>query len=383
MSDAEIEKITDSAGTGAPNFTYGLNSGGSDSGLAGFAYTASGTEPSSPANGDVWFDTANDKYYTYINGEFKQLTHENAAPTQNAWSGQRGVIGGGYTQNNGTSLNVINYIDISTTGNAVDFGDLSNARDGVAALSNQTRGVFGGGKTNGSRQNVMDYVTISTTGNATDFGDLLDTRAGMGASSNGTRGIFAGGYGSGSGINAYKTDIDYITVATTGNATDFGDLVGGNQLLSSFADLTRGVIAGGYSLAAAGDNTLQYITFDTTGNTTDFGDLTQGGYLSGSFSDATRGVFGGGSGATYSFGDVIDYVTIQTTGNATDFGDLSVGRETSGMADATRGVFSSGGASPYVNTMDYVTIQTTGNATDFGDNTDTIGRSGTCSGAAS
>ena len=302
---------------------------------------------------------------------------------QNAWSGQRGLIGGGYTEVNGTSLNVINYIDISTTGDAVDFGDLSSARDAVAALSNQTRGVFGGGKTNGSRQNTMDYVTISTTGNATDFGDLSDTKVGMGASSNGTRGIFAGGFGSGSYPTYYKTDIEYITVATTGNATDFGNIADGNQMLTSFADLTRGVIAGGYSLTAAGDNSLQYITFDTTGNTTDFGDLTVGGYLSGSFSDATRGVFGGGSGASFSAGDVIDYVTIQTTGNATDFGDLTVGRETSGMADATRGVFSSGGASPYVNTMDYVTIQTTGNATDFGDNTDTIGRSGTCSGSPS
>ena len=33
------------------------------------------------------------------------------------------------------------------------------------------RGVFGGGYLAGG--NVLDYVTISTTGNALDFGDLL------------------------------------------------------------------------------------------------------------------------------------------------------------------------------------------------------------------
>ncbi len=80
----------------------------------------------------------------------------------------------------------------------------------------------------------------------------------------------------------------------------------------------------------------------------------------------------------------MDYVTTQTTGNAVDFGDLTQGRTTSGMANATRGVFASGDTNTtFYNVLDYVTIQTTGNAVDFGDNTDTYGKTGACSGSAS
>jgi len=54
---------------------------------------------------------------------------------------------------------------------------LTLARQNLAATSNGTsgRGVFGGGTT-GSVSNVIDYITISSTGNATDFGDLTDAR---------------------------------------------------------------------------------------------------------------------------------------------------------------------------------------------------------------
>lgn len=384
MSDAEFEKITNRSGSGAPNFTYGLNSGGSDSGLVGFAYTASGTEPSSPANGDVWFDTANDKYYTYINGEFKQLTHVNAAAPENAWSGSRGLIGGGEASNNGTSVNVITYIDISSAGNATDFGDLSATRENFGALSNQTRGVFAGGDSDGARSNVLDYVTIASTGNATDFGDLTSTKRGVSAASNGTIGIIAGGVGGGSYPSSYKNEIESITVATTANATDFGDLTYQAQMTTAFSNSTRGVIAGGYSTAAAGDATMNYITFASAGNATDFGDLTTGRYGLGSCSDATRGLIAGGATPSSSGENIIDYVTTATAGNATDFGDLTQERETSGMANATIGVFVSGRkSSTYYNVLDYVTIQTAGNAADFGDNTATYAYVATCSGAAS
>jgi len=62
----------------------------------------------------------------------------------------------------------------------------------------------------------MDYITIQSTGNATDFGDLTDLRSSTGGVSDATRGCFGGGVSS--------NVIDYITILTTGNATDFGDL---------------------------------------------------------------------------------------------------------------------------------------------------------------
>ena len=66
----------------------------------------------------------------------------------------------------------------------------------------------------------MDYVTIASTGNASDFGDATIAVKGRGAASNGTRGVFAGGL-DGSNYNV----MDYITIANTGNASDFGDLL--------------------------------------------------------------------------------------------------------------------------------------------------------------
>ena len=69
--------------------------------------------------------------------------------------------------------------------------------------------------------NVIQYVTIDTTGNATDFGDLPVARYGLGSNGNGDRATFAGGYIDG---NSYITDIEYVIIRTTGIAFDFGDL---------------------------------------------------------------------------------------------------------------------------------------------------------------
>ena len=71
--------------------------------------------------------------------------------------------------------------------------------------------------------NTIEYVTIATTGSATDFGDLtLGRYTGEGVS-NGTRGVFCGGATGPAAPNAVN-NIDYITIATTGNAADFGDM---------------------------------------------------------------------------------------------------------------------------------------------------------------
>jgi hypothetical protein len=69
---------------------------------------------------------------------------------------------------------------------------------------------------------------------------------------------------------------------------------------------------------------IDYITIASAGNATDFGDLTVGRDYTSACSSTVRGVWGGGNTSTKS--NVIDYVTIATTGNATNFGDLTAGR---------------------------------------------------------
>ena len=131
-----------------------------------------------------------------------------------------------------------------------------------------------------------------------------------------TRGVFAGGY-------AITNVMDYITIATTGNATDFGDLTVARSEPGGVNSSTRGVWSGG-SKTVGDQNTIDYITIATTGNATDFGDHSVSRVQIGAVCSSTRGVFGGGS--TGSDSNVMDYITIATTGNAVDFGDLTVAR---------------------------------------------------------
>ena len=269
----------------------------------------------------------------------------------------RGVFCGGH--DGSSAINTLDYITISTTGNATDFGDMTTVKDIPACVSSETRGVIGGGN-DGAISNVIEYITVATTGNGTDFGDLTLTRNNLGGASNLTRGCFGGG-DTGSDTNV----IDYITIATTGNATDFGDLSQARRGVTALGSDTRGVWGGGSNAL----DTIDYITIATTGNATDFGNLTVARRSSSTVASETRGCFGGGS--TGSNSDVIDYITIATTGNATDFGNLTVARQQlSAVTSWTRGCF--GGGSAVNDTIDYITIATLGNATDFGNLT--VGR---------
>lgn len=289
-------------------------------------------------------------------------------------AGTRGLFAGGIATSTGAgnNINVIQYIDIATTGNSTDFGDLSASRHTFAGFGSTTRSVFGGGKnSSGTNQNVIEYVTTATTGNAVDFGDLLTTNAQLGGSSNATRGVFFGGYDT-----ADVNTIQYVTIASAGNAIDFGDLVRAEFTKTGCGSPTRAIQFGGaYNGGGNYSDTITYFTYATLGNATSFGTYSSGNRVTpSSASSDTRALSMGGytdtGGATEV--NIIDYVTIATTGNTTDFGDLTVARyEGYGVSTNTRAVagggLSFGGGTTLRNVMDYVTIASTGNATDFGD----------------
>ena len=133
-------------------------------------------------------------------------------------------------------------------------------------------------------------------------------------------GVWYGGRGLHAGGSTANVTIDYITIATPSNSTDFGDLTASMEDYGSgCSDSSRGVWGGGYR--GGWSNIIDYITIATTGNATDFGNLTQARRENGACSDGTKGVWAGGWNGGYL--DTIDYITIQTTGNATDFGDLT------------------------------------------------------------
>jgi hypothetical protein len=282
----------------------------------------------------------------------------------------RGLFGGGLSLSPTTHHNVIDYITMATTGNATDFGDLSVTRGFSASCGSSTRGVWANGGLDQNPAvfyNVIDYVTIATTGNATDFGDMLSSIMQLGGTGSETRGIFAGGAASGPG--SIVDVIQYITIASTGNSTDFGDLTGARYNPACLSSPTRAIFAGGLrdGDSPSRKSVIDYVTIATTGNATNFGNLLDVVNEPEGASSATRGVIAGGNSSTGAT-NVIQYITIATTGNAIDFGDLTVAGDRGGSASSSlRGVWAGGYTGAVVNTIDYVEIATLGNAIDFGD----------------
>ena len=290
----------------------------------------------------------------------------------------RAVIFGGYQSSPGAVTNEIVYFDIATGGNSIRFGDLgiSQGYSGGAAASS-TRAVYAGGGNAAPSPGIdITYVTIATTGNSIDFGADRNSSKGKGVYAPGcgnqTRGIFI----SSQNYPAYYGNTDFVTIATTGTCTDFGDNTNTRYGGAASASPTRAVYSGGVVGATSpGTNTISYATIATTGSWADFGDLTDHSngfrYTNGS-SSATRAlIYGGGWNQPVSDNASIHYITIDTLGNSVDFGDaIKSGTHRGGFSNSIRGGAAGGFVSPGDhNTIEYVNIATTGNGIDFGDMT--------------
>ena len=272
----------------------------------------------------------------------------------------RGFAFGGYDVP--VAYSTIRFVEMATQGNAQYFGDLSATTRMGAAFGNTTRGIHG--CLYPSNRANIDYITIASGGNAIDWGADRTTDAQQMASlASSTRGIFAGG--------ASSNVIDYIEISTTGNATDFGDLTTAKRNTGGFASPTRGVISAGGEFPFANHKTTDFITIASKGNSTDAGDLI--GEISGvrTCSNHTRGIFMGGYTPVGSIDD-ISFMTTASLGNATDFGNLStIRREGSCVSNQTRGMFIGGNQAwpntGFTNVIEFIQISTGGDATDFGD----------------
>ena len=181
------------------------------------------------------------------------------------------------------------------------------------------RATLGGGNTP-SNTNAIEFVTVTTTGNGADFGDLSAAKQAAACVSNGTRGIFAGGYSS-SNLNV----IEYIHFSHKGNVADFGDLSVARRDTDGFSNDTRGVFSGGNTgsfPAFSASNVIDFVAMSTLGNASDFGDLTVSRADAATFASPLRGYSACGATAPTQ-SDVIDFIEFSTTGNAVDFGDAT------------------------------------------------------------
>ena len=324
--------------------------------------------PEVPVEGTVRFNRDLNTLEFYNGVDWRQFTVSGA-------SGRCLRMGG--SSSNTEHASSIEYVNINTKGNGINFGDLLNPTDGNSAVSSSTRAVnMGGWKEPGSTLlNVMDYTTIASEGNAIDFGDLQQGARYMSAATNGNRGLVMNGQQPG-----YTTMINALNISTLGNAIDTGGEYTASKSLSSCVySPIRMVIVSGWDPSAPNDtvNTMQHINITSDGNTSEFGECM---LRSGSgVSNNTRGIIGAGWNGKDRVG--MHYISISSLGELIEFGNLTPERSGAGQGNAssqTRGLFMGGSNPTKLNIIDYVNFQTLGDAIDFGDltGTDIVGGAG-------
>ena len=310
--------------------------------------------------GALRFNIDSAKLEYFDGNQYVNITTD--SPEQHT-GGTRGLfMGGGYPN----CTNLVEFIQVNTTGNAADFGDLTAPTNRLinACFGSRTRGFAAGGgaPSPNAPTNVIQQHEFASTGNFNDFGNLSSNRNEVSSVSDATRAVIS--MANPSAGNA----MEYITMASSGDSVDFGDRYNNAQIGSGTVQSpTRGVFISGYDPSGV-NNIMDYLTFSTLGNTADFGDALTAVRYPASASNAVRGVQCQG-GAPNTHVNTIEFITIATLGNAQDFGDLTMddlGFGSGACSSPTRAVFSN---STEVH-LDYVQIMTTGNSLDFGDKTD-------------
>ena len=285
--------------------------------------------------------------------------------------GSRAVISGGFGDYGDPGSpqgqrKEIQWFNTATQGNTQYFGDLTDQALPDDSAGNTIR-VLNSHGTKAGIVDIIDYFTLASTGNAIDFGNTIESNHCRQTSvSSSTRGIWAGGK-TPSAINY----IEYVEIMTTGDALDFGDLATPTAAAASGMSPTRGVIAGGYQ-APVYTADIQTITMASKGNSTSWGNLSYTGGYGDGCSNQTRALFAGGYGPVGPFRVTnMCALTIASGGQAFQFGDLHVIKAFPwGAGTQTRGFFGGGNAWPsqvHYNTIEYVSMHSLGNPIDFGD----------------
>ena len=274
----------------------------------------------------------------------------------------RGVFMGGNTP---SQVKNIDFVNISSLGNAIDFGLLSTGISQSAGSASEVRGLSSGGWSSPTRLDINEYITIASEGNTIDFGNLTQGRSHPGACNSSTRSLVAAGYGPN-----YRNEIDYVEIATIGNSVDFGDTTLARDELTGLSSPTRGIFAAGGTPSQ--QNLIEFVTISSKGNATKFGELTiRSSYACGG-GNGIRGIIIPGNTPSPSGTDptFIDQITIASEGNAVDFGGsaVTIGTNRGGSGcSKTRMVFGSGANPSINNALEFIVISSNGNAEDFGD----------------
>ena len=318
--------------------------------------------------GAIRLNTDSQKLEFYAQDRWFEMATD--VPTLDGGSGRALIFEGD------NSSNKIDVINVATQGNATDFGATHHGADSVGASGDRTRALCYGGQSP-SNVDTIQFFTISIGNAAIDFGDLSFAGRQPGNACNSTRTLMCGGYPSPFSTSVAVNTICYVTTQTTGDALDFGDLVGtGEQTMASSP--TRGVGIGGYGVSGPVTGrfaTCMYVTTHTLGNAFEYAELTVPRNDAIGVGNNVRGVFLGG-GQNSPLPDQTDQITFvehASLGAPTDFGNLSaISQSHSGTSNQIRAVRNNGffgDGQGTTNRIEFVNIATGGEAVDFGDST--------------
>ena len=216
--------------------------------------------PQEIPTGAVRYNTDSNKMEVYIGSTWMEV----AVSTPTLDGGARGLFAGGAKDPSAgnPSVNTIDFVTISSQGNATDFGDLTESKNRPAPCGSKVRGYFlgGGNHPTNNRLNTIEFVTFSSTGNGTDFGDLntttADQKSRMAGCNSATRGVSAGG------LSGNSNRIFYITMTTSGQGEDFGDLTAAKESPAGCSSPTRGVFFGGDDGSSTIYNNIDFISMN-------------------------------------------------------------------------------------------------------------------------
>ena len=222
----------------------------------------------------------------------------------------------------------------------------------------------------------IDEVSFSSDGNATDAGDLAGGNPGRSATTNtcsATHLFNSGGYGPGNYTPNTADVIESFSFATKGTMVDVGNLVHHIRGQGATGNIDYGFVHGGYravsdpSGPAQAYNVIWRYAHVSSGNATDVGDLLNNADNPGANSDPNNsyGYSAGGCCPT----NTIQRYAMVSSGNAVDVGDLTVSYHGPASSSSVTHGYRSGNShgTPHTKTIDKFAFAASANATDVGD----------------
>tara|TARA_R110000796_G_scaffold123747_1_gene238101 strand:+ start:1333 stop:3234 length:1902 start_codon:yes stop_codon:yes gene_type:complete len=259
---------------------------------------------------------------------------------------------------------------MSNSNNIWDIKNSYNQRRANTWSRGSNRSWTAGGNTPGNTA-VVDVVSILSTGNAVDFGDLathVGNAAGMAANS--TRGFTMAG----EAAPAYYQKITAMTLASGGVSSEYGNMTQTGGARYSHNNNTRALTFGAYTPVTPSpymSNTIDSMTMASAGNVVDFGDMAQARVNGCGYGNSTKAFSAGGSTnpSNSGYSNAIEVVTIASTGNSVDYADLA--EETignSGCSSTTSGYVMTGSTgSGNTATVLHNDLSSGGAGSEFGD----------------